>query len=77
MNLFKTMGTNLAGNLELMGVCAVMGMGFKLGDMAMRSIMLDIGEWSFKRYAKKNNLPEPTDYETLDVDKTIAEVFFN
>lgn len=77
MNLFKTMGANLAGNLELMAVCTVMGMGFKLGDMAMRSIMLDIGEWSFKRYAKKNNLPEPTAYEKLDLDTTIAEIFFN
>lgn len=77
MNVLKMMGSNVAGNLELMGVCAIMGMGFKLGDIAARSIMLEIGEWSFKRYAKKNNLPEPTAYETFDVDKTIAEVFFN
>lgn len=77
MNVLKMMGSNLAGNLELMGVCAIMGMGFKLGDMAMRSIMLDIGEWSFKRYAKKNNLSEPTACEKLDVDTTIAEIFFN
>lgn len=77
MNVLKTMGANLSGNLELMAVCAVMGMGFKLGDIAMRSVMLSIGEWGAKRYSKKNNLPEPTAYEKLDVDKTIAEVFFN
>jgi hypothetical protein len=77
MNLLKTMGSNLTGNLELMGVCAVMGMGFKLGDMAMRSVMLSIGEWDAKRYSKKNNLPEPTAYETLDLDTTLAEIFFN
>lgn len=77
MNLLKTMGANLSGNLELMGVCVIMGMGFKLGDIAARSIMLSIGEWSFKRYVKKNNLPAPTAQETFDVDTTIAEIFFN
>lgn len=77
MNVLKTMGANLTGNLELMGVCAIMGMGFKLGDIAVRSIMLSIGEWGGKRYAKKNNLPEPTAYERLDLDTTLAEIFFN
>lgn len=77
MNVLKMMGANLAGNLELLAVCTVMGMGFKLGDMAMRSIMLNIGEWSAKRYAKKNNLHEPTACEKLDLDTTIAEIFFN
>lgn len=77
MNLLKMMGSNVAGNLELMGVCAIMGMGFKLGDIAVRSIMLSIGEWGVKRYAKKNNLLAPTAYERLDLDTTLAEIFFN